>query len=64
MKSYLFEYRHKGETWGLEIVASSPEDAEERLKAIPWARYQGETVAKVRVPFGSFFARLFGKDDL
>lgn len=49
-KRYLFEYRHDGSEWGIEIVASSPADAHERLKALTWARYQGEIKAKVVIP--------------
>ncbi len=49
-KRYLFEYRHEGSEWGIEVVATSPADAHERLKALTWARYQGEIKAKVSVP--------------
>jgi hypothetical protein len=47
---YLFEYRHDGSEWGLEIVAKSPEDARQRLKALSWATYKGEIAAKMFVP--------------
>ena len=47
---YLFEYRHDGSEWGIEIVASSPEDARQRLKAMSWATYKGEIAAKMPVP--------------
>ncbi|MBP0439443.1 hypothetical protein [Tianweitania sediminis] len=60
-KPYLFEYRHQGADWGIEILATSPADAQERLKALAWARYKGETVAKIKVPGGgalSFLRRL------
>jgi hypothetical protein len=30
-KRYLFEYRHGGSEWALEVVATSPQDAQERL---------------------------------
>lgn len=49
-KRYLFEYRHENSEWGIEIVATSPSDAHERLKALTWARYQGEIKAKVSIP--------------
>lgn len=49
-KRYLFEYRHEGSEWGIEIVATSQTDARERLKALTWARYQGEVKAKLSVP--------------
>ena len=47
---YLFEYRHDGSEWGLEIVAKSPEEARQRLKALSWATYKGEIAAKMPVP--------------
>lgn len=47
---YLFEYRHDGSEWGIEIVAKSPEDAHERLKALYWAHYKGQIAAKIPVP--------------
>lgn len=46
---YLFEYRHDGSEWGIEIVAKSPQDAQERLKAISWARYKGEVTMTIPV---------------
>ncbi|EKS30904.1 hypothetical protein [Afipia felis] len=47
---YLFEYRFENAEWALEIVASSPDEAKERLKAISWAKYKGEIFAKITVP--------------
>ena len=41
-KTFLFEYPYKGDRWGFELKATSPEDAEARFKAIPWGRYSGE----------------------
>lgn len=58
---YLFEYRHDGSEWGIEIVAKSPQDAQERLKAIGWARYKGEIAAKIPVPGGGLLNRLFSR---
>jgi hypothetical protein len=58
---YLFEYRHDGSEWGIEIVAKSPQDAHERLKALSWAHYKGEIAAKVPVPAGNFLRRLFSR---
>lgn len=55
-KTYLFEYRHDGSTWGIEIKARNESDAAERLKALAWARYVGEGVLKVHVPV-SFLGR-------
>jgi hypothetical protein len=55
-RRYLFEYRHAGLDWGIEIVARSRGDAQERLKAISMARYKGEVAARIPVPGGSFLA--------
>jgi hypothetical protein len=54
---YLFEYRHDGRDWGIDVVATSPEDAKARLKALTWARYQGEIKAKITVPGGGLLSR-------
>jgi hypothetical protein len=55
---YLFEYRHDGAHWGIEIMASSPDDARERLKAISWADYKGEIAATIPVPGGRMLDRI------
>jgi hypothetical protein len=60
-RRYLFEYRHDGSEWGIEIVATSQQDAQERLKAISWARYKGEIAAKIPVPGGRLLNRLFAR---
>jgi len=46
---HLFEYRFDGVEWGLEIIAANPAEAQERLKALAWARYRGVITAKVPV---------------
>lgn len=51
-KTYLFSYRHDGCDWGLEIKATDASDAKERLKAITFARYDGELIAKIPVEAG------------
>ena len=57
-KRYLFEYRHDNSEWALEVIATSPEDAKQRLKALTWARYQGEISAKVPIPGGGIIRKL------
>ena len=57
-RRYLFEYRHDGSEWGIEIVARSRQDAQERLKAISWARYKGEITAKVSIPGARLIDRI------
>jgi hypothetical protein len=44
-KTYLFSYRYKDAVWGFDLKAESPDDAQERLKALAWATYDGELVA-------------------
>lgn len=58
-KRYLFEYRYERATWGIEIHATSPEDARDRIKALGWAEYKGEIFATV--PIANWFFRLFGR---
>ncbi|AZN97182.1 hypothetical protein EJ066_07705 [Mesorhizobium sp. M9A.F.Ca.ET.002.03.1.2] len=55
---YLFEYRHGGAEWGVEIVARSPEEAKERIKSLGWARYQGEIKTTVHIPTVGLFKRI------
>jgi len=55
---YLFEYRHDGAEWGIEIVAKSQQDAQERLSALNWARYKGEIAAKIPVPGAHLINRI------
>ena len=57
-RSYLFEYRHDDAVWAIEIMATSPEDAKERIKSLAWANYQGEIAAKVPVSGGSIIQRI------
>jgi hypothetical protein len=49
VRRYLFEYRFDGSEWGIEIPATSPDEARERLKALAWARYRGRVVANIPV---------------
>lgn len=46
-RTYLFDYSHAGASWGLQIKASSPEDAKARLARLAYATYKGEIVATV-----------------
>ena len=47
---YLFEYRHEGAEWALEIRARDLNDAKARLQTLPWAQYRGEVVAAGHIP--------------
>ena len=54
---YLFEYRHNGANWVIEILAANAQDAHERIKSLAWARYKGEIAATIPVPGGGLIAR-------
>lgn len=59
---FLFEYRHEGAEWALEIQARDLDDAKARLRTLPWAQYRGEIVSSGRIPGGGLIgqvARLF-----
>jgi hypothetical protein len=51
-KTHLFTYRHDGAEWTLEIKARDIYDAKDRLKALPFARYDGELITKVPTSLG------------
>ena len=56
-KTYLFEYRHNGATWTVEIPAYSEEDAQERIAKLQHAKFLGTLHMKLPVELG-IFARL------
>jgi hypothetical protein len=45
-KVFLFEYFHEGSKWMVEIPATNMDDAQARIKKLPWAKPVGELVAK------------------
>jgi hypothetical protein len=47
---FLFEYRHEGSEWALEVRARDLDDAKARLRTLPWAQYRGEIVASGHIP--------------
>jgi hypothetical protein len=49
-KTYLFSYEHAGSTWVQEIKASSPQDAQARVRKLHAATLDGEMVAKLTMP--------------
>lgn len=51
-KRYLFEYRHEGAEWALEVRARDLNDAKARLAALPWSQYRGEIAASGSIPLG------------
>jgi hypothetical protein len=58
-KTYIFEYPYNGARWAFELMATSPEDAEARFKALPWGKYSGELKFRADVPDPSFIIRLW-----
>ena len=46
-KTHLFSYRYGGAEWTLEIKARDAQEARERVKALPLARYDGQLIATV-----------------
>lgn len=58
---YLFEYFHDGSWWSVEISATSPADAQERMNKMPLAKYLGTLEMKIPayVPGGGWFVRLW-----
>lgn len=57
-KRYLFDYRHEGAEWSLEIRARDLDDAKARLAAIPWSQYRGEIETSGAIPLGGWLRRL------
>jgi hypothetical protein len=49
-RRYLFEYRHDGRWWGLQIAATDADDALARLRALAFAQYRGEVIANIPLP--------------
>lgn len=58
-KTYLFEYPYNGSRWAFHIKAASPEDAQARVKALPWGEYKGVLVHSFKVPAGGLLLRLW-----
>ncbi len=59
-RKFLFDYRHEGETYCVDIVARDPVEAKAKLQAMSWATYQGEIFATIPIPGGRWLAKLFG----
>jgi hypothetical protein len=57
--THLFSYRFNGRDYTVDIVAKDAEEAKERLKALNWAKYDGELVARIPNTVGAgVFTRL------
>jgi hypothetical protein len=72
-KRYLFEYAHDGEEWGIEVAASSPSDARDRVRSLYYnGALKGEIAFVVKIPTKipswisrviSIFSRSRGEDN-
>lgn len=59
MKEFQFSYRFDGADWGISIHADDAQQAREKIKAVSWARYDGEVMARIpAVPGAGIFVRL------
>lgn len=52
--THLFSYRFDDREYTVDIVAKDAGEAKERLKALAWAKYDGELVARVPSQAGPF----------
>jgi len=52
VRRYLFEYRHQGAEWALELVARDMDDALARLDTLPRATFMGEIAETLPIPTG------------
>lgn len=50
--THLFSYRYDGREYTVDIVAKDANEAKERLKALAWAKYDGELVARIPAETG------------
>lgn len=57
-RKHLFSYRFEGDWYSFDLPAKDADEAQRRLKAIAWAKYDGEIFATIPVPGASFIARI------
>lgn len=50
--THLFSYRFEGKVYTVDIVAANADEAKARLKALAWAQYDGELVARIPARLG------------
>ena len=58
MNIYLFSYQYQGARHSLEIPAESQQEAEERLKVMPWGKYDGILIARIPSVVGDWLPSL------
>lgn len=61
MNVFLFSYQYQGSSYSFEIPANSQQEAEERLKVMPWGKCDGILVAKIPVVSGGWLPSLICK---
>ena len=49
-RRYLFEYRHEGAEWAIEVAARDLQDAKARLQTLPRSLYKGEVTVSGTIP--------------
>ena len=49
-KIYLFSYEYDNAIWSVEVSAYSKEDAEQKIKVIANAKYDGELQMEIQIP--------------
>lgn len=52
-REFQFSYRFDGAEWGITIFADSPAQAREKIKAVAFARYDGELMARIPAVLGA-----------
>lgn len=58
MKTYLFSYQYQGVQCSLGIPADSQQEAEERLKVMPWGKCDGILMVKIPAISGDWLPSL------
>jgi hypothetical protein len=62
-KDFLCEYPFDGGEWGFIIKARSHEEAQARIKQMPWAKVRGEQMMVIPVGISAWrrwFLKVFG----
>lgn len=61
MREFLFTYRFNGSEWGTSVFAKDAAQAQEKIKAMAFARYDGELKMRVpaAIPGAGIFVKLF-----
>lgn len=61
LKRYTFSYIFDGSRWGIEIYATSPEEAKRKMRSVAYAIYDGEVVAEIPLSPCSFIKKSISK---